>query len=220
MKHTTSCLSLKEKASPCRKFILLSLLAVIFLVFCVGTVFLIAFLVVHPRAPLWDVRTLQITSFSAQTSNHSPVLNVDLLLNLTAHNRIKKQGLWYEPTTVEVFVFQELGGKAVIPSFHQKPQQTNDQQAFIRGRELVITRETEAAKLQEIINNNSHNSNRSVDIHVDVYVRAKVRILEWLKHHYKLRIQCDISVSFPQSGNESSLLSKTCEEEKHWLSHS
>lgn len=175
------------------------------LILAIGIAVLVFFLVVHPKAPKYNVMDVRLQSFSVSPASDGStfVLNALTTYEVEARNPNRKIGIYYDTINIDVLSEGVVIGEGSIPPFYQGHRNTT-----------VIIGDLRASNvpLESTVGNSLLNAQRSgrIPLYVAVDVRARIKIGSWRSPHFWVRVRCDVSVN-PDVASGSQVVSKKCQ---------
>ncbi|KAG6544391.1 hypothetical protein Mapa_014225 [Marchantia paleacea] len=180
--------------------------ALVALIFAVGIAVLVFFLVVHPKAPKYNVKDVKLATFSVSPSSSDPskyVLNALTLYEVEARNPNQKIGIYYDAINIDVLSEGVSIGAGDIPSFYQGHKNTTVITGDLSASDVPLE-STVGQALQ------SAQSVGRIPLYVTVDVRARIKIGAWKSPHFWVHVRCNVAVN-PDVANGSQVVSKQCE---------
>ncbi|KAL3679872.1 hypothetical protein R1sor_022828 [Riccia sorocarpa] len=193
--------------NPCCRLLACLCSLLVAIIIALGIAALVFYLVVHPKAPKYNVQDVRLASFSVSPAS-STDLSAGFLLNavttyeVEARNPNGKIGIYYDTINIDVLSEGVSIGAGSIPPFYQGHRNTT-----------LIVRELRASNvpLKSAVGNALQSAQQSgrIPLYVEVDVRARVKVGSWTSPHFWVRVRCDVAVN-PNVGSGSQVVSKKC----------
>lgn len=161
----------------------------------IGLAVLIFWLVVRPKAPHFDVKTVHIYGLTG-----TQPFNTSIDYVIEARNPNKRMGFYYSDINVKVEADSEVVSQGTVPSFYQGHRNTTELNGTIASENVTVSSGTLSAITRD-------SSNAPFYAQVDVKVKVKVGSIKSRK--MKVRVKCDINVDLTKTSG-SQLNSQRC----------
>lgn len=173
---------------------LCSLFTVLVLLLCL--VFFIFWLVVHPKAPKFDVENVHISGLKLSSS---PV-TTNITYAIRARNANKRLGFHYDDINVSVEVYGVTIGEGSIPSFYQGHKNTTFLSETISSEGVTFNSETLALlRINPTI----------VPLYAEVDIKARAKVGSVTSFKITIKVRCNLNVDLTHTSG-SQLTYKFC----------
>lgn len=186
----------------------------VFFVILMGAAFLILFVVLQPKMPVYNIQNVRISSLNvtSRAGNpvqnatkllHNPVLNTDIAFTIKAQNPNGRIGLHYKEVSVYVSYQGTDFAQSHIAPFYQGHNTTTDVVADMKATNAPLS-DSAGQSLQAAIDKND------VPLFARINVKGAVQIGSWTLPSVTVHVWCDVRASPPTAPQGANLLSKSC----------
>jgi hypothetical protein len=170
------------------------------LVILLGIAVLVFWLVVHPKAPKFDIQDVHISGLSGLTIITSPI-NTNITFEIMAENPNKHMGIYYDEINVDVQANGANVGSGSIPAFYQGHQNTRIITGDLSASNLTLSSDT----VKVLTSTPS-----DVPLYATVDVKARLKVGSIKTSKIAVKVRCNFSVNLSETGSTNQLVSKDC----------
>ncbi|CAM6112156.1 unnamed protein product [Calypogeia fissa] len=167
------------------------------LVILLGIAVLVFWLVVHPKAPKFDIQDVHIIGLTPSTSP----INTNITFELMAQNPNKHMGIYYDEINVDVQANGASIGSGSIPAFYQGDQNERNITGDLSASNLTLSSGTVSVLTSTPSN---------VPLYAEVDVKARVKVGSIKSSTITVKVRCNLSVNLSETGSTNQLVSKDC----------
>lgn len=180
----------RRHRNPCCCCLLSICSIFIFLVVALGLAVLIFWLVVHPKAPRFDVNTVHLSGFTGTTGPY----NTNITYRITATNPNKHVDFYYSDISVFVQAGGDNVGQGTVPDFNQGHHNVTVIDGEIGETGVNIDQSTLSTLTKDLT---------KVPFYAEVDLKAKLKIGSAKSGKIKVKVKCDIFLNLNvQSGSQ------------------
>jgi hypothetical protein len=181
----------RRSGSPCCCCLLWLCSIFTILIVAVGLAILIFWLVVHPRAPQFDVNTVHLSGFNVSSPGPD---NTNITYQITATNPNKHIDFYYSDISIFVQASGDDVGQGTVADFNQGHQNTTIINGSISQNGVNIDGTTLSKLLQDPT---------KVPFYAEVDLKAKLKIGSLKSGNFKVTVKCNIDLNLQiQSGSQ------------------
>ncbi|CAL5207457.1 unnamed protein product [Lathyrus oleraceus] len=176
---------------------------IIAIIFIVGLIFLVLFLILQPRSFKFSVKEAKLTQFNYTPNTNT--LHYNLVLNFTAHNPNKKLNIYYDAVEGHVsyhgtrFASTNITSwlnSFSIYSFRQYTKSTNPMNGVFSGQRVVFFDHDQVSDYERDV------KEKVFHIDVKLYFRMRFRLGDFIFPDIKGNMKCGLDVPFASNGTK------------------